>query len=273
MKAVSELNAASGDNLNAASGDNLKAASGAKPAGAEDELSAAQMVQQMFNSIAPRYDLLNHLLSANIDRLWWWRAARRFRHVLANPDAAVLDICCGTGDMTMALLKCRPKGARPVLAADFAREMLVRGARKFDGHGVVAMEADALHLPLRAGSLDLVVTAFGFRNLANYEAGLREFYRVLKPGGQLGILDFSEPSGLMGKAYAVYFHRVLPAIGRLICGTEGPYQYLPASVGRFPSPPEMRALMQSVGFAGAAWQPYTFGIAGLYTATKPTVVG
>lgn len=265
MKAVSESNAASGDDL--------KAASGAKPAGAEDESSAAQMVRQMFNSIAPRYDLLNHVLSANIDRLWWTRAARRFREVLANPDAAVLDICCGTGDMTMALLKRRPKNARPVLAADFAREMLVRGARKFLGRGAVAMEADALHLPLRAESLNLIVTAFGFRNLANYEAGLREFYRVLKPGGQLGILDFSEPGGLMGKAYAVYFHRVLPVVGRLICGAEGPYQYLPASVGRFPSPPEMRSLMQSVGFAEAAWQPYTFGIAGLYTATKPTVVG
>jgi demethylmenaquinone methyltransferase/2-methoxy-6-polyprenyl-1,4-benzoquinol methylase len=281
VKAVSELNAASDENLKAASdenlkaasGENLKAASGAKPAGAEDESSAAHMVRQMFNSIAPRYDLLNHVLSANIDRLWWRRAARRFREVLANPDAAVLDICCGTGDMTMALLKHRPKNARPVLAADFAREMLVRGARKFNGRDVVAMEADALHLPLRAESLNLIVTAFGFRNLANYEAGLREFYRVLKPGGQLGILDFSEPGGLMGKAYAVYFHRVLPVVGRLICGAEGPYQYLPASVGRFPSPPEMRALMQSVGFAEAAWQPYTFGIAGLYTATKPIVVG
>jgi demethylmenaquinone methyltransferase/2-methoxy-6-polyprenyl-1,4-benzoquinol methylase len=246
---------------------------GAKPAGAEDESSAAQMVQQMFNSIAPRYDLLNHVLSANIDRLWWRRAARRFRDVLAKPDAAVLDICCGTGDMTMALLKHRPKNARPVLAADFAREMLVRGARKFAGRGAVAVEADALHLPLRTGSLDLIVSAFGFRNLANYEDGLREFYRVLKPDGQLGILDFSEPGGLIGKAYAVYFRRVLPAVGRLICGADGPYQYLPASVGRFPSPPEMRALMQSVGFREAAWQPYTFGIAGLYSAKRPTVVG
>jgi demethylmenaquinone methyltransferase / 2-methoxy-6-polyprenyl-1,4-benzoquinol methylase len=250
-----------------------KAVSGAKPAGAEDESSAAQMVRQMFNSIAPRYDLLNHVLSANVDRLWWWRAARRFRTVLANPDAAVLDICCGTGDMTMALLKHRPRNARPIVAADFAREMLVRGARKFGGRGAVAMEADALHLPLRTASLDLIVTAFGFRNLANYEAGLREFHRVLKPGGQLGILDFSEPGGLIGKAYAVYFHRVLPSVGRLICGTNGPYQYLPSSVGNFPAPGEMCVLIRSVGFADAAWQPYTFGIAGLYTAAKPSVVG
>ena len=244
-------------------------ATGAKPLGTEDEATAARSVQQMFNSIAPRYDLLNHVLSANVDRLWWWRTARRFRPVLANPDAAILDICCGTGDMTMALLKHRPAGARPVLAADFARGMLSRGALKFAGRGAVALEADALHLPLRPASLDLIVTAFGFRNLANYEAGLREFHRVLKPGGQLGILDFSEPGGLIGKAYAIYFRRVLPAIGRLICGKEGPYSYLPSSVGSFPPPAAMLALMQKVGYAQAAWQPYTFGIAGLYTARRP----
>lgn len=246
--------------------------SGAKPAGATDESSAAHAVQQMFNSIAPRYDLLNHVLSANVDRLWWRRTARRFRAVLKNPDAAVLDICCGTGDMTMALLKHRPAEARPVLAADFARAMLSRGARKFGGRGAIAMEADALHLPLRSASMDLIVTAFGFRNLANYEAGLREFFRVLKPGGQLGILDFSEPGGIIGKAYAVYFRRVLPSIGRMICGKEGPYSYLPNSVGNFPAPPEMVKLMRSVGYAECAWESYTFGIAGLYTAARPTVV-
>ena len=255
---------------------------GAKPMGVEDEAAAAATVQQMFNSIAPRYDLLNHVLSANVDRLWWWRTARRFKTLLANPDAAILDVCCGTGDMTMALLQLRPQGARPILAADFAHGMLSRGAEKFarrKAHkaGAIALEADALHLPLRSASLDLIVTAFGFRNLANYEAGLREFHRVLKPGGQLGILDFSEPGGLIGKAYAIYFRRVLPAIGRLICGTtpgasEGPYNYLPTSVGNFPAPPAMLSLMNAVGYAGCAWQPYTFGIAGLYTAVKPLVV-
>jgi demethylmenaquinone methyltransferase/2-methoxy-6-polyprenyl-1,4-benzoquinol methylase len=245
---------------------------GAKPIGARDETAAAQAVRQMFNSIAPRYDLLNHLLSANVDRLWWRRTARRFRPLLAQPDAAVLDICCGTGDMTMALLKWRPQTARPILAADFAHAMLTRGARKFQDRGVIALEADALHLPLRSASLDLIVTAFGFRNLANYEAGLREFHRVLKPGGQLGILEFSEPGGLIGKAYAIYFRRVLPAIGRLICGKEGPYNYLPASVGNFPPPLAMLGMMQTAGYTERAWQPYTFGIAGLYTASKPLVL-
>ena len=228
----------------------------------------------MFNSIAPRYDLLNHVLSANIDRLWWARTAKRFRSVLSNPDAAVLDICCGTGDMTMALLRHRPQGARPVLAADFARAMLARGAEKFsrrgpDQAGAIAMEADALHLPLRDASIDLITTAFGFRNLANYDAGLREFHRVLKPGGQLGILDFSEPGGLLGKLYAVYFRRVLPAIGRSITGQDSPYQYLPESVGNFPAPPRMMEMMRVAGYTGCSWQPYTFGIAGLYTGSRP----
>ena len=133
------------------------------------------------------------------------------------------------------------------------------------------LEADALHLPLKSGSLDLIVTAFGFRNLANYEAGLREFHRVLKPGGQLGILEFSEPGGLLGKAYAVYFRRVLPAIGRLVCGKAGAYNYLPASVGNFPPPGEMLELMRATGYAECAWQPYTFGIAGLYTGARAAV--
>jgi demethylmenaquinone methyltransferase/2-methoxy-6-polyprenyl-1,4-benzoquinol methylase len=251
---------------------------GAKPPGASDEASAAQAVRQIFDSIAPRYDLLNHVLSANVDRLWWRRAARSFRATLSNPDAAILDICCGTGDLTMALLKHRPRGARPILAADFSRAMLSRGAKKFGGPGVgaraagqpcaVPLEADALHLPLRSESLDLIVSAFGFRNLANYEAGLKEFHRVLKPGGQLGILEFSEPGGLLGKAYAVYFRRVLPAIGRAICGASGAYNYLPASVGSFPPPPAMLALMEATGYEQCAWQPYTFGIAGLYAATR-----
>ena len=250
---------------------------GAKPMGVEDESRAAETVQQMFNSIAPRYDLLNHVLSANIDRLWWRRTASQFRPVLANPDAAVLDICCGTGDLTMSLLKRRPAGAKPILAADFAHAMLSRGAQKFGTPGsnrsiAIAVEADALHLPLRSESLDLIVTAFGFRNLANYQAGLREFHRVLKPGGQLGILEFSEPGGVIGKAYALYFRRILPLIGRLICGRSGPYNYLPASVGAFFRPPELLERMREIGYSECKWQPYTFGIAGLYTAMRSPVL-
>jgi demethylmenaquinone methyltransferase / 2-methoxy-6-polyprenyl-1,4-benzoquinol methylase len=222
----------------------------------------------MFDQIAPRYDLLNHVLSCNIDRVWWRRAARSFRQVLSRPDAQILDLCCGTGDMTLALLRLRPENGRPVLAADFAHQMLLRGAAKFAPRGALAVEADALHLPLPAGSVDLLVTAFGFRNLANYQAGLLEFYRALKPGGELGILDFSEPGGLMGKLYAFYFRRVLPAVGSLISGVSGPYRYLPASVEKFPGPAELLQVMRSVGFEQVSWTPYSFGIAGLYRGVK-----
>jgi demethylmenaquinone methyltransferase / 2-methoxy-6-polyprenyl-1,4-benzoquinol methylase len=245
---------------------------GARPRGANDEAGAAIAVRQMFDSIAPRYDILNHLLSSNIDRLWWWRAARQFKAVLADPDAAILDICCGTGDMTMALLKRRPRNARPILAGDFARNMLARGARKFAHRGAIPIEADALHLPLRDQSLDLIVTAFGFRNLANYEAGLREFHRVLKPGGQLGILEFATPRGFIGTLYSFYFLRVLPVVGRIICGKNGPYNYLPNSVDNFPAPADLLEMMREAGYGNPSWQPYTFGIAGLYTATRPTLV-
>ncbi len=243
-------------------------AAGARPEGASDEQSSAAAVQQMFNRIAPRYDLLNHVLSCNIDRIWWNRTARRFRHIIAQPQASILDICCGTGDMTLALLRRRPAGAAPIFAADFSHAMLARGAQKFRHQNAVAIEADALHLPLPSNSLDLITSAFGFRNLANYEAGLREFHRALKPGGELGILDFSEPSGIIGKLYAFYFRRILPAIGARLSGMGSAYTYLPASVHRFPPPQEMLKLMERVGFAQVSWTPYTFGIAGLYRGVK-----
>ena len=241
---------------------------GARPEGASDEQSSAAAVRQMFNSIAPRYDLLNHVLSCNIDRIWWNRTARRFRHILAKPHASVLDICCGTGDMTLALLRRRPAGAIPILAADFSHAMLARGTQKFHDQNAVAIEADALHLPIPGNSLDLTTSAFGFRNLANYESGLREFHRVLKSGGELGILDFSEPGGIVGKLYAFYFRSILPAIGARLSGMGSAYSYLPASVQRFPPPAQMVKWMERVGFTQVSWTPYTFGIAGLYRGVK-----
>lgn len=244
------------------------AADGAKPQGAETEQAAASAVQSMFDAIAPRYDLLNHVLSLNIDRLWWWRTARTFRSTLGRPEARILDICCGTGDLTMALLRRRPEAATPILAADFAHQMLIRGAAKFTMRGSVAIEADAMHLPIASGTLDLLTTAFGFRNLANYSASLREFYRVLAPGGQVGILDFSEPGGLLGKLYAFYFRRILPAIGKVLSGTSGPYAYLPFSVQQFPAPAAMAQLMRDAGFVDVTWTPYTFGVAGLFRGTR-----
>jgi demethylmenaquinone methyltransferase/2-methoxy-6-polyprenyl-1,4-benzoquinol methylase len=241
---------------------------GAQPVGTSDQQSAARAVREMFDSIAPRYDLLNHVLSMNIDRLWWRRTAHKFRTILSRPDAAVLDICCGTGDMTMALLRFRPVKGKPIVAADFAHQMLIRGSVKFSGHSVFAVEADALQLPLASASIDLITTAFGFRNLANYRTGLEEFHRALRPGGQFGILDFSEPSGLLGELYACYFRRILPAIGSRISGISGPYAYLPASVHKFPPPNEMLQEMRDAGFREVSWQPYSFGIAGLYRGVK-----
>lgn len=242
---------------------------GAAPAGAADRQSAAKAVQQMFSEIAPRYDLLNHVLSCNVDRLWWHRTARTFRHILANPASRVLDLCCGTCDMTLALHRQgNPQRSLPILGVDFAHPMLERGLRKTEGTPIRLAESDALQLPISPGSLDLVVSAFGFRNLADYDAGLAEIFRVLAPGGEIGILDFSEPKGLLGPAYRVYFRHVLPKIGSMISGVRGPYAYLPASVALFPDPPEMLERMQRAGYKQVSWTPYTFGIAGLFRGKK-----
>lgn len=244
-------------------------ATGASPEGARDEAAASVAVRQMFDEIAPRYDLLNHVLSANVDKIWWARTAKYFDHILSRREASVLDLCCGTGDMAIALRRRAPDGAADYLAADFSHEMLRRGAEKFAGRGILPLEADALQLPFRDSQFDLVVSAFGFRNLANYQKGLQEIHRVLRAGGEVGILDFSEPGGLLGKLYAFYFRHVLPKLGTLISGVSGAYTYLPASVERFPTPAAMSAHMRDEGFVEVSWTPYTFGIAGLYRARKP----
>ncbi len=241
---------------------------GAAPTGARDEQSAAKAVREMFTSIAPRYDLLNHVLSMNIDRLWWNRTARAFSELLRRPNAKVLDLCCGTGDMTFALHRCLNGAPTKLIGTDFSHAMLVRAEEKSRGRGIRWIEADALHLPFASGQFQLVTAAFGFRNLANYDRGLAEICRVLAPGGEAGILDFGEPKGLIGGIYRLYFRHVLPAIGTLISGVRGPYSYLPASVLRFPSPEEMLQRMRSAGFDVVSWTPYTFGIAGLYRGRK-----
>jgi demethylmenaquinone methyltransferase / 2-methoxy-6-polyprenyl-1,4-benzoquinol methylase len=248
------------------SADPQQRVTGAAPAGAQDEQSASRAVREMFSSIAPRYDLLNHVLSMNVDRLWWNRTARAFRHILQRPDAQVLDLCCGTGDMTFALQR-RMRGGR-IFGADFSHAMLVRAEAKSGARKIRWIEADALELPFGSASFDLVTAAFGFRNLANYDLGLAEICRVLRPGGEVGILDFGEPKGLLGKLYRVYFRHVLPRVGTLISGVRGPYAYLPASVSRFPSPEEMLHRMREAGIVEVSWTPYTFGIAGLYRGRK-----
>lgn len=241
---------------------------GAAPPGARDEAAASDAVRDMFTSIAPRYDLLNHVLSMNVDRLWWNRTARVFSEVLHRRGAEVLDLCCGTGDMAFALHRRLNGVPTQIIGADFSHAMLVIAGQKSKGREIRWVEADALHLPFATGQFQLVTSAFGFRNLANYDRGLEEIYRVLAPSGEVGILDFGEPKGLLGKLYRVYFRRVLPAIGTLISGVRGPYAYLPASVLRFPSPEEMLGRMRAAGFRDVSWTPYTFGIAGLYRGKK-----
>ncbi len=241
---------------------------GAAPEGASDPASAARAVREMFTSIAPRYDLLNHILSFNVDRWWWSRTARSFSTILKQPDARVLDLCCGTGDMTFALHRRAGKSGATILGVDFSHAMLERANDKSQGKSPEWVEADALCLPFPNQQFDLITAAFGFRNLANYDAGLREILRLLQPDGECGILDFGEPRGLIGKFYRIYFKHVLPAIGTLISGVRGPYAYLPASVERFPSPEEMLDRMRQAGFREASWTPYTFGIAGLYRGRK-----
>jgi len=240
---------------------------GAAPQGANDPPSAARAVKEMFSSIAPRYDLLNHVLSFNVDRYWWWRTARTFAAILTKPDARVLDLCCGTGDMTFALRR-RARAGATIVGLDFSHPMLRRASQKSAGRTMTWVEADALNLPFPNSHFDLVTAAFGFRNLANYDDGLREIARVLRPGGECGVLDFGEPRGLIGSLYRVYFKQVLPRIGTVISGVRGPYAYLPASVERFPAPAEMLKRMRSASFQQASWTPYTFGIAGLYRGKK-----
>lgn len=241
---------------------------GAAPAGTNDQDSAARAVRDMFTSIAPRYDLLNHVLSLNIDRVWWNRAAKQFKPILVRPQVKILDLCCGTGDMTLALLRQAGNSAPKIIGADFSHAMLERATAKSAGTSLWWIEGDALSLPFPSGSFDLVTSAFGFRNLANYEHGLQEILRILKPGGECGILDFSEPKGMRGRVYKLYFRHVLPRVGSLISGVRGPYAYLPASVERFPPPVEMVKRLKNSGFREATWTPYTFGIAGLHWGRK-----
>src|SRR5262249_18310284 len=171
-----------------------------------------------------------------------------------------------TGDMTFALHRHSKGGS--ILGADFSHAMLQRAFQKSAATPLRWIEADALRLPFPDAHFDLVTSAFGFRNLADYDAGLREIARVLRPGGELGILECAEPDGMIGKMYGVYFHRVLPRVGTAISGVKGAYAYLPASVGRFPRPEELTARMRAAGYRKAEWTPYTFGTAGLFRGVK-----
>ena len=236
---------------------------GTTPTGVHGERETAAWVRDMFDRVAPRYDLLNHLLSFNVDRLWRRRTVARLRPVLDRSGAVVVDLCCGTGDLMLAL----SKGAKArVFGSDFSHAMLVRAREKAGASRV--FEADALQLPARDASLDLVTVAFGFRNLANYDAGLREFRRVLRPGGTAALLEFTTPPNpVFARLYGWYASGVLPRIGGAISGAPYAYRYLPASVRRFPGPEELASMMAAAGFARVRWERMTFGIVALHLGT------
>lgn len=242
----------------------MSAARGAAPPGATGEREAARWVRAMFGRVAPRYDLLNHLLSFNADRWWRARTVRLLRPVLTRADARVLDLCCGTGDLLIAMQRA---AGRPLFGADFAHPMLLRARAKTPQARLV--EADALALPLADASLDLVTAAFGFRNLASYERGLTEMLRVLKPGGTAAILEFSEPRRpAFARLYRFYSGRVLPLIGGLVSGERSAYRYLPDSVRKFPSAEDLAAAMRACGFTAVRYRRMTGGIVALHVGER-----
>jgi demethylmenaquinone methyltransferase/2-methoxy-6-polyprenyl-1,4-benzoquinol methylase len=221
----------------------------------------ARWVQGMFGRIASRYDLLNHLLSFNLDKRWRARTVKRVSGMLA-PGARVLDLCCGTGDVLVAL---ENRGAW-VAGSDFCHPMLLEARRKSKSP---LFEADALKLPLKNDSLDLITCAFGFRNLANYDQGFEEFLRVLKPGGVAAILEFSQPTNrAFGALYGFFSTRVLPQVGGMISGSRDAYSYLPESIKKFPGAEDLSALMKAAGFQRVEFERMTGGAVALHLGYK-----
>ncbi|MCS7025936.1 MAG: bifunctional demethylmenaquinone methyltransferase/2-methoxy-6-polyprenyl-1,4-benzoquinol methylase UbiE [Bryobacteraceae bacterium] len=242
-------------------------AAGTTPDGVQGEEQVARWVRDMFSQVAGRYDQLNHLLSFQLDRYWRFRTAQRVQQVLQRPDARVLDLCCGTGDLLVELEK---RAGRPLMGSDFCHPMLLGARTKIDARRLRSLlfEADALRLPLADQSLDLLTVAFGVRNFANYRKGFEEMKRVLKPGGLAAILEFSQPrTPIFASLYAFYSRRVLPAVGGWISGSRSAYVYLPDSVRKFPDAEQLAMLLRECGFREVEFERLTFGIVALHLAT------
>lgn len=237
---------------------------GTTPRGASTEEEAAKWVQTMFAEVAPRYDLLNHVLSFGIDRSWRRALTEVMRPALERADARVLDLCCGTGDV---LLDLQAVSANRVMGADFCHPMLVTAGAKAQRKGFQArlFEGDAMQMPLRDGSLHAISVAFGFRNLVDYTAALLELRRVLRPGGILAILEFSHPrSAFLRAAYSFYSHLVLPTVGAAVSGSREAYSYLPESIRKFPKADRLQEMMREAGFERTGYDLLTGGIAALH---------
>lgn len=230
-------------------------------------------IRRMFGQIAPWYDILNHALSLNIDRRW---RAKTTRLVPPGPaeDGPILDLCTGTGDLALAYDRAAV-GTVPIVGADFCHEMLLRAVRKAADAGaggrIRFVEADAQALPFPGDTFQLVVVAFGLRNVTHTDRGLAEMVRVLRPGGRVGILEFSRPRNrLFGRLYSFYFRKVLPRVGQLLSRSrENAYRYLPESVLKFPDYEALVERMRAHGLTDVRYEPLTFGIATLYVGIKP----
>jgi demethylmenaquinone methyltransferase/2-methoxy-6-polyprenyl-1,4-benzoquinol methylase len=235
----------------------------------ERQREHAESVRAMFSVIARRYDLLNHLLSANVDRRWRKLVAVRVAEHAQTAAARVLDVACGTGDLSLSEhCGCDVE----VVGLDFCRPMLDVARRKAgeQGRGVPFVEGDALALPFGDGSFDAVTIAFGLRNLASVERGLAELFRVTKPGGFVCVLEFSRPVvPVLRELFTFYFTRVLPRIGGAVSGSRGAYEYLPDSVSRFPDQGRLTELMRATGYAEVGYRNLTGGIAALHMGTRP----
>jgi demethylmenaquinone methyltransferase/2-methoxy-6-polyprenyl-1,4-benzoquinol methylase len=224
-------------------------------------------VQRIFSQIAPRYDLLNHLLSFNIDKAWRRRAIASLDWERA-PKGTYVDLCAGTLDVS-AELAARPGFAGRVIGADFAEPMLRAGVGKAPREVVSPVVADALDLPLADNSASGAIVAFGIRNVTKLDAALREIYRVLEPGARFVILEFTTPrSALVRAGYHAYFHHILPQIGALVSGHRTAYAYLPRSVANFPIEENLAARFRSAGFADVQWRTLTLGVAAIHSGVK-----
>jgi demethylmenaquinone methyltransferase/2-methoxy-6-polyprenyl-1,4-benzoquinol methylase len=227
-------------------------------------------IRRMFGSIAPTYDLLNHLLSLNIDRYWRWRTTRLVPPVAGAP---ILDLCTGTGDLALAYDRAA-NGQCPITGADFCHEMLCRAVAKSERRGagerIRFLEADAQHLPFPDDSFQIATVAFGLRNVTDTDKGIAELARVTRPGGKVAILEFSQPRNwLFGRLYRFYFRNILPRVGQLISQSKDQaYRYLPASVTEFPDGEALAERLRQHGLKGVVWHSFTFGIATLYVGTK-----
>jgi demethylmenaquinone methyltransferase/2-methoxy-6-polyprenyl-1,4-benzoquinol methylase len=236
----------------------------------ERQRAHAESVRTMFARIARRYDLLNHLLSANVDRRWRRLVAERVAEHADGAGARVLDVACGTGDLSLAISEHAERAE--VTGLDFCRPMLevAHGKAGERGRAIPFVEGDALALPFDGGTFDAVTIAFGLRNLASVERGLSELFRVTRPGGLVCVLEFSRPVvPVLRELFGFYFTRVLPRVGGVVSGSRGAYEYLPDSVSRFPDQSGLAEMMRAAGFERVGYRNLTGGIAALHTGTRP----